>query len=197
MPPTLNARFRNAIDCFDKLNAEDPNSIEIDGHKHPKELHHAQAMSRWIEALYPNAGEAVQLAARCQHLCRWEIPRSTYPEGRTAYLKWRNALKKFHAEKSAEILQSVGYDEKTIQKVEAINLKKGISSDPDVQAVEDALCMVFLETQLEGYGNEWGEEKTVSILQKTWKKMSQRAQEAALKLPFPDQTRTLIKTALG
>ena len=196
MIPISNKRFHLAIERFDQLNREDPNRIKIDGQPHPRELHHAKTMSQWIDRLYPNASEAVQLAARCQHLCRWEIPRSDYPKGRTAYLKWRNDLKKFHAAKSAEVLVSVGYDNATIDKVKAINLKKGLASDPDVQAVEDALCLVFLETQFENYFREWGAEKTVGILQKTWNKMSPIAREAVLQLPFSESTASFIQTTL-
>ena len=197
MIPASNRRFHLAIERFDQLNSEDPNRIEIDGQSHPKELYHAKAMSRWIDTLYPDASEAVQLAARCQHLCRWEIPRSDYPEGKTAYLKWRNDLKKFHAAKSAEVLQSEGYDEETIDKVKAINLKKGLTNDPEVQAVEDALCLVFLETQFEDYLQQWGTDKTTGILQKTWSKMSPIAHDAALKLPFAEPTVSFLKTTLA
>jgi len=189
-------RFDKAIAQFDALNSADPNHVVVEGKSVPKELHDALAMSRWVEALYPDASEAVKLAARCQHLCRWEIPRSSFPEGRTAYLKWRNELKKFHAEKSEEVLRSVGYDEETINAVKTINLKKQLSSNPEVQAVEDALCMVFLETQFESYLEKWDYEKVIHILRKTWGKMSQRAQDAALKLPLSERAIALIQKAL-
>ena len=189
-------RFEKAIARFDELNSADPNIIEVEGKQVAKELHDARAMSRWIEALYPDASEAVKLAARCQHICRWEIPRSSFPEGRTAYLQWRNELKKFHASKSEEVLRSVGYDEQTIETVKRINLKKQLNSDPEVQAVEDALCMVFLETQFESYIDKWEEAKIISILQKTWGKMSGIAHEAALKLPFSNRAVQLIQKAL-
>lgn len=189
-------RFDKAIAQFDALNSADPNHVVVEGKSVPKELHDALAMSRWVEALYPDASEAVKLAARCQHLCRWEIPRSSFPEGRTAYLKWRNELKKFHAEKSEEVLRFVGYDEETINAVKTINLKKQLSSNPEVQAVEDALCMVFLETQFESYLEKWDDEKVIHILRKTWGKMSQRAQDAALKLPLSERAIALIQKAL-
>lgn len=156
-------RFEKAIAQFDALNSADPNQIEVEGKPMPKELHDALAMSRWVDQLYPDASEAVKLAARCQHLCRWEIPRSSFPEGRTAYLKWRNELKKFHAKKSEEVLRSVGYDDNTIETVKTINLKKQLTSNHEVQAIEDALCMVFLETQFESYLDKWEEEKIINI----------------------------------
>ncbi len=191
------SRFQTAIARFDELNAKDPNKVESAGGPAPKELHDAQAMSRWIEALYPESSETVRLAARCQHLCRWEIPRSSYPEGRTAYLKWRNDLKQYHAAKSAEVLKAVGYDNSTIEEVQKINLKKGLKTDPSVQAIEDALCLVFLEHQFESCLIKWEEEKTISILRKTWGKMSEIAHNAALELPMTESASALIKKALS
>ena len=190
-------RFKKALVAFDTLNAKDPNSIEIDGESQPKELHDALAMSRWVDSLYPDASEAVCLAARCQHLCRWESPRSSYPEGRAGYLKWRSDLKQFHANKAEEVLRSVGYDDEMIEAVRIINLKKGLKANPDVQAIEDALCLVFLENQFEGYLAQWDEDKLISILRKTWAKMSSVGHAAALKLTFSKQGVTLIEKALG
>jgi hypothetical protein len=163
----------------------------------PKELHDAFAMTRWVETLYPKASEAVHLAARCQHLCRWEVPRSSYPEGRVSYLKWRADLKERHAEQSAKVLQGRGYGSDMIDAVVAINLKRGLKSNSDVQQIEDALCLVFLEKQLEGYLGKWEDGKIIRILKKTWGKMSERAHEAALNLPMSDHARSLVERALS
>lgn len=190
-------RFQQAIQAFDALNGEDPNRVESGGQSVPKELHDALAMTRWVEAMYPNAGEVVHLAARCQHVCRWEVPRSSYPEGRVGYLKWRSDMKQRHAEKSAEVLRSVGYDQGVIDAVAAVNLKVGLKSNPDVQIVEDALCLVFLELQFEGYLGKWEEAKFIQILQKTWAKMSPVAHAEALKLPLSDKARGLVEQALS
>lgn len=186
-------RFQQAIQAFDDLNAQDANRVG----DLPKELHDAQAMTRWVETMYPDAGEAVCLAARCQHICRWEKPRSTYPEGRVGYLKWRSDLKQFHADKSAEVLASVGYDTMTIDTVTAINLKQGLKSNEDVQMIEDALCLVFLEFQYDGYVGQWEDDKVVRILKKTWGKMSEVGHAAALNLTYSEQGLALVKQALA
>jgi hypothetical protein len=192
-----NERFTSAIRAFDALNAKDPHSVERDGESVPKELHDAQAMTRWVDAMYPDAGEVAHLAARCQHLCRWEVPRNSYPEGRTGYLKWRSDLKKMHAAKSTEVLRSVGYATDVIDAVTAVNLKHGLKSNLDVQIIEDALCLVFLELQFEGYVGKWKDEKIIRILKKTWGKMSEVGHEAALKLPFSGKGLSLIQQALA
>ena len=166
------SRFKETIAAFDALNGQDPHTVEVDGQSIPKELHDAFAMTRWVEALYPKASEAVHLAARCQHLCRWEVPRSSYPEGRVSYLKWRADLKERHAEQSAKVLQGRGYGSEMIDAVAAINLKRGLKSNSDVQQIEDALCLVFLEKQLEGYLGKWEDCKIIRILKKTLGKMA-------------------------
>lgn len=192
------SRFQQAIAAFDALNAKDPNTIAAaDGSSQPKELHDAQAMSRWLERLYPDASEAAYLAARCQHLCRWEVPRNSYPEGRAGYLKWRSDLKQVHADKSAAVLREVGYDDELIDAVVAINLKKGLKSNPDVQAIEDVLCLVFLDEQFDDYIGVWDDDKIVRILQKTWAKMSEVGHAAAMQLPLSERALGLVKTALG
>jgi hypothetical protein len=191
------SRFQETIAAFDALNGQDPHTLEVDEQSIPKELHDSLSMTAWIEALYPEASEAVHLAARCQHLCRWEVPRSSYPEGRVGYLKWRSDLKKRHAEQSAKVLRERAYDSEMIDAVAAINLKQGLKSNPDVQQVEDALCLVFLEKQLEGYLGKWEDDKIIRILKKTWGKMSERGQEAALNLPMSAQARSLVEQALS
>ena len=191
------SRFQSSIAAFDALNGQDPHTLEVDEQSVPKELHHALSMTAWIESLYPEASEAVYLAARCQHLCRWELPRSSYPEGRVGYLKWRSELKKRHAEQSEKVLREQTYDSEMIDAVAAINLKQGLKSNPDVQQIEDALCLVFLEKQLEGYLGKWEDAKIIRILKKTWGKMSERGQEAALDLPMSAQARALVELALS
>src|SRR5882672_1667849 len=141
-------RFAQAIAAFDRANAEDPVSLPAGSEARPRELLQAERLSTWVARLRPDAPEALRLAARCQHLRRWEIPRTTYPDGRIGYLEWRKALARFHADRSTEILRSAGYDDDTIERVRAINQKRGLKIDPDVQTMEDALCLVFLEYEL-------------------------------------------------
>lgn len=191
-------RFNKAIAEFDILNAQDPNHRTVDGEDIPFELFFANKMTEWVFRLNSNATEIVKLAARCQHICRWEHPRSDYPEGRVGYLTWRKDLKTFHANMSAEILRKVGYDEDTIMEVRAINLKKDLGGNADVQLIEDALCLVFLDNQFDDLIAKTPEEKMLNILQKTWKKMSKAAHQQALALELsPEATKLLSKALSG
>ncbi len=182
---------------FDEANAADPIQELVDGQPQPRELVYARWLTDWVLKLCPAASEVLQLAARGQHLCRWEIPRGSYPMDRAGYLRWRADLKKFHAQKSGEILRAVGYDEETIRRVQELNLKKNFPADPECRVLEDALCLVFLERQLAGLAARSDDEKMINALQKSWKKMTPAAQAEALKLPFGPRELALVQKALG
>jgi len=179
------------------MNGADPRSIRVDDVDKPFELVQAERLGAWVERLDPRASEALRLAARCQHLRRWEIPRSELPPGRTGYLQWRTRLARFHADESASVLRAAGYEDAIIDHVRRINLKQGLRSDPDVQTMEDALCLSFIEHELESFSEKHTDEKIVEILRKTWKKMSARGHEAALALPLSPRLSRLVQAALA
>jgi hypothetical protein len=138
----------------------------------------------------------LRLAARCQHLCRWTIPRNRYPMDRAGYLKWRTELKEFHAEKSAEVLREAGYAEDIVAKVQALNLKKDFPNDPDSRVLEDALCLVFLKFQFAELAAKTEDEKVINALRKSWQKMTEQARGEALKLRFGPREQALLNRAL-
>jgi hypothetical protein len=196
MPPP-DARFAAALDRFDATNARDPNVTIVDGAPQPKELVYARRMSEWLTRLAPNASESLQLAARAQHLMRWSVPRSQFPMDRPGYLKWRTTLYDFHADKAAQILREVGYDDVTIGRVRSLIRKQGIKTDPEMQLLEDVICLVFLENYFAEFAADHDEDKLIRILRRTWAKMSPRGHEAALGLDLPERERKLIDRALA
>ena len=190
------ARFREAIRRFDELNAADPNQEVVDGQSRPRELVHAERLSRWVMTLEPAASEPLRLASRSQHLCRWMIPRHGYEMTRAGYHQWRTELKRFHAEKSAQVLRAVGYPEGLALRVSELNLKKNFPSDPESRVLEDALCLLFLQFQLADLAQKTDDEKVINALQKSWKKMTPNGHEHALKLHYDERDRALIDRAL-
>jgi hypothetical protein len=190
-------RFDKALRRFDEENSRDPNTVDVDGRKRPRELVYAEWLSDWVLRLRPQASEALRLAARSQHLCRWTVPRDSYPMTRAGYLSWREGLKKFHAQKASEILRELGYAEPIIAHVKSLNLKKGLPEDIEAQTLEDALCLVFLEHQFAELTQKTAEEKMIGVLQKTWKKMSVAAREQALQLSYAAPEKILLERALG
>jgi hypothetical protein len=190
-------RFESAVAAFDQANAEDPTHEQVGGIARPRELVHAEWLAAWVERLEPSPSEALRLAARCQHLQRWKISRSSYPEGRVGYLQWRTQLARFHADRAAEILASAGYERALIDQVRRINLKQGLRSDPDVQTMEDALCLSFIEHEFDAFAAKHDDQKLIEILRKTWKKMSPRGRDAALALDASPRLRDLLGRALN
>jgi len=189
-------RFNAAIARFDAANADDPTTEVFQGVVYPKELLYAQRMTAWLDNIVPDAPEALRLAVRCQHIQRWTIPRHTYPMDRHGYLRWRTTLAKFHADTAAAILRDVGYDDTTIQRVQTLLRKERLKRDPEVQCLEDVICLVFLEHYLAAFATQHDEVKVLDILRKTWTKMSPRGHEVALTLPMSPEARRLVEQAL-
>ena len=99
-------RLPTALAAIDAANAADPNCMTVDGVERPKELAHAEMVTEWVRRLRPDPSEALLLAARAHHLRRWAVPRSTYPDGRAGYLRWRRDMHQRHAEETDEADQS-------------------------------------------------------------------------------------------
>lgn len=186
-------KFEVAVVRFNEENGRDPNKEN----GQPRELLYAQRLTDWVLRLCPGASEPLRLAARSQHLCRWEIPRANYPMTRPGYLKWRTDLKKFHAQRAGEILRETGYDDDTIQRVQDLNLKKNFPADSECRVLEDALCLVFLQFQLADFAAKTDDEKVINALKKSWEKMTEAGRAEALKLNYGDREKALIQKALG
>lgn len=198
-------RFTRAIAAIDSANADDPFTVVIDGVERPKELAHAEMMGDWVRRLDPEADQAQMLAARAHHLRRWAYPRESEPDGRAGYLRWRTEARRRHSVAVGEILATVGYGDETIERVQALVSKKGLGKGdlPDVggrpvavQVHEDALCLVFLETQFVPLAEKLGDERTVDVLVRTLPKMGERGRQAASELDFDAPCRTLVEAAM-
>ena len=194
---TSTDRFRRAVERFDAANAEDPNRERVDGTGQPKELVYARRMTARLDRFRPDAPEAVRLAARCQHIRRWTIPRTDYPAGRGGYRRWRTDLARFHASTAAAILRDVGYGGHVVARVESLLRKERLKADPDVQLLEDVICLVFIEHYLAGFAAKHDEDTLAGVLRKTWRKMSEDGHRAALALALPADLRSLVERAVA
>lgn len=191
-----NSCFETAIQLIDAANSADPNRTTLDGREWPDELLYSVRMTQWLERLDPNASEALRLAVRSQHLCRWMIPRESYPMDRLGYLRWRTDLGRFHAERAAGLLREAGYDDATVTRVQSLVRKEGLKSDPEAQTLEDVACLVFLEYEFSDFARKHDEAKVVGIVSRTWRKMSERGRGAATGLGYDPEARRLIEQAL-
>jgi hypothetical protein len=190
-------RLERAIEALDALHAEDPTTVEIDGVRIAAELVYARRMTEALARLVPGPSEALAVAVRAQHLARWELPRASYPEGRAGYHAWRREQARRHAALAADVMRNAGYDDPTIERVVRLVQKKDLGRDPEAQALEDCACLVFLEHHLDEFAEGRDPDQLVDIVQKTWRKMSDRARELALGLSLSERARALVARALA
>ncbi|MFL0809779.1 MAG: DUF4202 domain-containing protein [Agarilytica sp.] len=186
-----------ALDAFDNANSADPNQEFLTDVPLPKELLYGQRMSEVLSKFAPEASEHLQLSARAQHIERWKSPRSDFPEGRAGYKKWRSQLSLFHAQRAGELMTDVGYSEEDVDRVKFLIQKRHLKRDPETQCLEDVACLVFLEYYFEEFTAKHSEEKIIDIVQKTWGKMSDKGQKAALKIHFPEKISNILQKSLA
>ncbi|WFM71123.1 DUF4202 domain-containing protein [Halomonas sp. CKK8] len=183
--------------ALDALHAEDPRRVQVDGEPVPQELWHAGRMSAWLERLHEHPDELMRLAVRGQHLQRWQVPRTDYPEGRVGYLTWRRDQGQRAGETTERLMQEAGYTAEQAERVARMIRKQGLGRDPGAQAVEDCACLVFLENYFGDFSKQIDHDHLIRIVQMTWKKMSPRAHELALGLPMTAEARGLVEEALA
>ncbi len=150
--------------------------------------------------LDPSASPLLRLAARCQHLERWTVPRDSFPMDRTGYLTWRRSLYTKQAERARGLLIEAGVPVEEAAELAIWVSKNGLKTNPGTQALEDAACLVFLENEIEAFAAShagYPKEKFVGILQKTWRKMSPAAHDFALQLPLAPGIAALVQEALS
>ena len=189
-------RFENAVAGFNLFHREDPATETVDGEQAPRELAYARRMAAWVTRLDPDAGEILLLAAHCQHLRRFKMPRTDHPAGREGYLAWRRAAALEHARLAGAVLRDAGYRREQVERVQNLVLKRaGRGSRQEAQTLEDAACLVFLESDLEGLTSRLGAEKTAEVLVRTWPKMSAAGREAATGLELKPELQELVASA--
>lgn len=189
--------YAKARALIDAAHAADPKSTASG---QPAELVYADRMEAWVKRHAPASSPLLELAARCQHLERWSVPRTTFPEGKVGYLNWRRSLYVKQATRAKELLLQAGVPATEADEVYTWVSKSGLKTNAGTQGLEDAACLVFLENEIEEFAAQHAEypaEKFVDIIKKTWRKMSPAAQQAALSLSLPADIAQLVKAAVS
>lgn len=189
---TTAEQLRQAFAAFDLYNSKDPNTETYNGVTYPKEVLYGQRMTAKLNAYAPHASTALQLAARCQHIGRWEIARNSYPMDKKGYLQWRSAEKMHQAKIAEQILHEHQFDQDTIEKVKFLLLKKELTTNEETKTLEDVICLVFIEFYLDDFAAPHDDDKVIDILKKTIKKMTPRALEEASKIKVSERMGRLI-----
>jgi hypothetical protein len=190
----LSPRYDAAVAAIDQANADDPNSVEVRGQRVALALIHGRLAAEWIEQLVDDLDEILLLAARAHHLRRWELRRDSYPSGRAGYLRWRRDQKIRHATDVAAILGACGYEQAEIERVQRLIRREPVDG---AQAVEDAACLVFIETQLASFAERTDHALTIDVIRKTARKMSPRGLELVAAIPLGETEPALLREALG
>lgn len=192
-------RFHAVIAAIDAANGDDPRHVEVGGARRPYEVVYSERMTARLAAMYPDASEALQIAARAQHLRRWDIPRDRYEVGRNGYNEWRKACREHHGEVIARIMSDNGYPQADIDRVVMLIKKEQLKKDRESQALENVVDVVFVEHYLDDFVAKYStydEDKLIDIVGKTLRKMSPKGHAAALALDLPEAKRKLIMKAV-
>lgn len=186
----------NCLQAIDAINQQDPACINHDGQDIAKALLYGQRMSGCLRKYFADASDLLQIAVRAQHLQRWAIGRDEYEQNRVGYLRWRKALAAHHAKLCSQLMQTEGFAEEQCKIVSGLLQKQGIKTNAETQTLEDVACLVFLEYYFDDFAAKHSQAKIISIVQKTWAKMSAEAQQLALQLPLSEAGGKLIGQAL-
>ena len=189
----LSARYDAAVTAIDAANAVDPNIVEVRGEHIALALVHGRLAVEWVDRLVDRPDEALLLAARAHHLRRWELARDSYPPGRAGYLRWRRDQKVRHAKDVAAILQPCGYEPAEIEQVQRLIRRESVGGAQDI---EDAACLVFIETQLASIAERMDHDLLIDVIRKTARKMSQRGLDLVGAIPLGDTAQSLLAEAL-
>jgi len=192
----MSALLARAVAAIDAANSADPTTVVVRGEPTPLALAHGRLAMEWVQRLHPDAPDEWLLAARAHHLRRWELPRSDYPEGRAGYHRWKRDQRRRHADDVAALLAPLGFDGASIERVQSLVRRDTLAGDPAAQAVEDAACLVFIETQLADVAARFDRDHLIDVLRKTARKMSPAALAAAASIPVDDATAGLLGVAL-
>ena len=190
----LSPRYDAAVAAIDDANAADPTAVDVRGQRVALALVHGRLAVEWIEQLVDNPPETLLLAGRAHHLRRWEVPRDSYPVGRAGYLRWPRDQKARHETDVAAILEACGYETSEIEDVQRLIRRESVDG---AQAVEDAACLVFIETQLALLANRMDHDLLVEVIRKTARKMSDGGLELVASIPLGEAEHSLLSQALG
>lgn len=189
-------KLQNTIRLVDEANAQDPNTVEVDGCARPAELVYGERMSTELDGFCPAPSDHLRIAVRAQHLERWTRPRDSYPEGRAGYLKWRSDLKAYHAERAGELMRTAGYAQGDVERVGSLIRKERLKRDSEAQTLEDVACIVFLKHYASAFIAGHDDDKVRGILSRTARKMSPEGLTAASSLKLDERLATLLTEAL-
>jgi hypothetical protein len=170
----LEQQYKTAIDLIDKVHNQDPTSDTIDGVKIKAELLYSNRMLSVLEKVAPDASLELKLAAKCQHISRWSIPRATFSMDKKGYYQWRAAIMEHQLSVTTSVLKQAEINDQRIEIIVDALKNKADKTNLNASIIEDTACLTFIKWYLVPFAGQFDAVKAKIILQKTAGKMSER-----------------------
>lgn len=170
----LGQQYKTAIELIDKVHNQDPTSETIDGLEIKAELLYSNRMLAVLEKVAPDASLELKLAAKCQHISRWSIPRATFSMDKKGYYQWRASIMEHQLSVTTSVLKQTEINNQSIEIIIDALKNKADKTNTNASIIEDTACLTFIKWYLVPFAGQFDPEKAKVILQKTAGKMSER-----------------------
>lgn len=167
-------QYTTAVELINSVHNQDPNSETIDRVEVKAELLYSQRMLAMLEKVQPDASFELKLAAQCQHISRWSIPRATFSMDKKGYYQWRAAIMEHQLNVSTNTLKQADVEDDAISIIVVALKNKADKTNLNASIIEDTACLTFIKWYLVPFAGQFDPEKAKVILQKTANKMSDR-----------------------
>lgn len=167
-------QYRKASAKIEAIHNEDINTEIFEGQEQKSELLYSGRMLSVLDLVAPDSCYELKLAAQCQHMSRWSIPRATFPMDKKGYYQWRAAVMEHQLGVTVNALQAAGIDDESISVVVDALKNKADKSNVNASIIEDTACLVFIKWYLKPFASQFEADKAADILRKTARKMSNR-----------------------
>lgn len=186
-------QYRIASEKIDAAHSSDETMQLENGNLVPAELLYSKRMLSVLELVNAGSSFEIKIAAQCQHLKRWSVPRSLYPYDRRGYHQWRQVVMDFQLQETKLILSLAYIGESDIKHILTILKEQGNKLNPESQMIMDTACLVFLKWYMEPFAGKHQNEKVIDILRKTMRKMSSKGVNLISQLDLPVSAKTILE----
>ncbi len=166
-------QYKTAIELIDKVHNQDPNSELVDGVEVKVELLYSNRMLSVLHKVALEASLELKLAAKCQHMSRWSIPRATFSMDKKGYYQWRVAIMEHQLSATTQTLKEAGVDDESITIIVDALKNKADKTHLNASIIEDTACLTFIKWYLVPFAEQFDVAKATVILKKTAAKMSE------------------------
>ena len=166
--------YIKTTEAINLVHTEDETLINDGAKTVASELVYSQRMLAMLEVFDKGSSKLLRLAVQCQHLRRWNIPRTNYSMDRRGYHQWRRAVMEYQLNQTREILIQNKVDIDDIDFILDGLSNQGNKAHATAQIIMDTACLVFIKWYLEAFAAKHEQKKVNDIMKKTMQKMSDK-----------------------